>query len=71
MKRRIAMNELTIIKHGGNAYIDSREVAEIIGKSHKNLIRDIRGYIETMSKIGQLKIRLRKKAALKAAWIGV
>ena len=44
------MNELTIIKHNGGAYIDSREVAEAIGKKHQHLLRDIRGYIDVYEK---------------------
>lgn len=34
--------------------IDSLEVAEMVGKAHKNLIRDIRNYIAQLgeSKIG-------------------
>ena len=40
------MNELTIIKRHGGHYIDSREVAELIGKDHRHLLRDIRGYIK-------------------------
>jgi Rha family phage regulatory protein len=48
------MNELTIIKQNGGAYIDSREVAEAIGKRHKNLLRDIAVYIGYMSKFTQL-----------------
>jgi len=47
------MNELTIIKVNGGAYIDSREVAEAIGKQHKHLLRDIRGYNSVLEKIGQ------------------
>ena len=39
---------LTIIKQNGGAYIDSREVAEAIGKAHKNLLRDIAGDIGYM-----------------------
>jgi Rha family phage regulatory protein len=42
------MNELSIIKHGDVAYIDSREVAAIIGKRHKDLLRDIRKYDEIL-----------------------
>ncbi|GHU36108.1 hypothetical protein FACS1894105_05920 [Clostridia bacterium] len=38
--------ELTIIQQNGGAYIDSREVAEAIGKRHKDLLRDIRKYDE-------------------------
>ena len=44
------MYDLTIIKQNGGAYIDSREVAEAIGKRHDNLLRDIAGYIETLKK---------------------
>ena len=46
------MTDLTIIKHNGGAYIDSREVAELIGKTHRHLLRDIRGYIEIMQSGG-------------------
>jgi Rha family phage regulatory protein len=45
--------ELTIIKQNGSAYLDSREVAETIGKNHKELLRDIRKYIGILEKIGQ------------------
>lgn len=41
------MNELE------QKYIDSREVAEMVGKEHKNIIRDIRGYVD---ELGKLKI---------------
>ncbi len=44
------MTDLTIIKKDGGAYIDSREVAVVIGKNHKDLLRDIRGYIRIMEK---------------------
>jgi Rha family phage regulatory protein len=44
------MHDLTIIKKNGGVYIDSREVAELIGKNHKDLLRDIRGYIKIMEK---------------------
>jgi Rha family phage regulatory protein len=50
------MNELTIIKRNGGAYIDSRQVAEYIGKDHRNLLRDIRGYCEIIEKSNELKI---------------
>lgn len=33
--------------------LDSREVAEMVGKEHKNLMRDVRFYVE---ELGQLKI---------------
>ena len=44
------MYDLTIIEQNGGTYIDSREVAEVIGKQHKHLLRDIRGYCEIMAK---------------------
>jgi Rha family phage regulatory protein len=47
------MNELSIINQDGVRYIDSREVAEVIGKDHFHLLRDIRGYIKTMGKVSQ------------------
>ena len=50
------MNQLTLIKLHSGAYIDSREVAEAIGKRHDNLLRDIRTYTEIMGKIGHLKV---------------
>ena len=48
------MNELTIIKRDGGAYIDSREVADLIGKRHHNLLRDINGYIKTINGVGEI-----------------
>ena len=50
------MRELTIIKQNGGAYIDSREVAEAIGKRHDHLLRDIRNYTEVIAKLGLPKI---------------
>ena len=44
------MHELTIIKQNGGVYIDSREVAEAIGKRHDNLLRDIVKYTKTLAK---------------------
>ena len=44
------MNDLT---ESNPSTIDSREVAEMIGKEHKNLMRDIRGY---KGELGELKI---------------
>jgi Rha family phage regulatory protein len=45
------MYELTIIKKDGGTYIDSREVAEAIGKRHDHLLRDIGKYREIIMKI--------------------
>ena len=47
------MYDLTIINKRGGNYIDSREVAEVIGKAHRHLLRDIRGYIEIIQSTGQ------------------
>jgi Rha family phage regulatory protein len=44
------MNELNIIKRGNAAYIDSREVAEYIGKRHDHLLRDIGKYREIIAR---------------------
>jgi Rha family phage regulatory protein len=52
------MYGLTIIKQDGGAYIDSREVAELIGKQHGHLLRDIRGYAYILEKNGLSKIGL-------------
>lgn len=43
------MNELTVINHNGHFVIDSREVAEMVGKEHKNLLRDIKGYVDILT----------------------
>lgn len=42
------MNSLTLVEKNGTWYADSREVAEMVGKRHDNLIRDIEGYIQIM-----------------------
>lgn len=38
------MNELKIINHNGTHVVDSREVADMIGKQHKDLLESIRSY---------------------------
>ncbi|MFI3545124.1 Rha family transcriptional regulator [Mammaliicoccus sciuri] len=38
------MQELQIVEQNNTHYVDSREVAEMVGKEHKNLIRDIENY---------------------------
>jgi len=50
------MYDLTIIKQNGGAYVDSRDVAEAIGKRHDNLLRDIAGYVKIIRKTNALKI---------------
>ncbi|EFV78988.1 hypothetical protein HMPREF1013_00872 [Bacillus sp. 2_A_57_CT2] len=39
------MNQLNVINQDGQLLVDSREVAEMVGREHSNLMRDIRGYI--------------------------
>lgn len=39
------MNELKVIEQNGQLLVDSRDVAEMVGKEHSNLMRDIRGYV--------------------------
>lgn len=49
------MDELMNMMDTTENYIESREVAEMIGKEHSKLLRDIRNYVEQLgqSKIGQ------------------
>lgn len=44
------MNQLTIVEMNGQFLVDSREVAEMVGKEHKNLLRDIKGYCEILTR---------------------
>ena len=44
------MKELTIINKNGQLYADSRDVAEMIGKDHAHLLRDIKRYAETIDR---------------------
>lgn len=45
------MSNLTIFERDGTLWTDSREVAAMVDKQHKDLLRDIRGYITTMGNI--------------------
>ena len=40
------MNKLTILNENGQLVTDSREVSEMVGKQHKDLLESIRGYIK-------------------------
>lgn len=42
------MNQLNLITQNGKPFADSREVALMVGKEHKNLLRDIKGYVEIL-----------------------
>lgn len=44
------MNDLQVIQNNGVEVVDSRAVAEMIGKEHRHLIRDIRSYAEILTK---------------------
>ena len=48
------MNDLTVFNRNGQLYTDSREVAKMVGKQHKNLIRDIDGYIGVLNQSSKL-----------------
>ena len=45
------MYNLTLVRKNGSGYIDSREVALLIGKRHDHLLRDIAVYRITLEKI--------------------
>ncbi|MCY8423078.1 Rha family transcriptional regulator [Bacillus vallismortis] len=40
---------LTVTDQDGQFLVDSREVAELIGKRHDHLLRDIEGYVTVLS----------------------
>jgi len=42
------MSELHITNYNGVEVVDSREVAEMVGKNHVHLLRDIRSDIDIM-----------------------
>lgn len=44
------MNQLQVINKNGRLIVDSRDVAEMIGKNHADLLRDIRRYMEVLGK---------------------
>ena len=43
------MDKLTVIEHNGKFVVDSRDVAEMVGKEHAHLMRDIRGYVKILN----------------------
>ncbi|WP_455798973.1 Rha family transcriptional regulator [Clostridium butyricum] len=51
------MKELIIKNYNGINVTDSREVAEIIGKKHQHIMRDIRGYIRVLEDSPKLDSR--------------
>ena len=44
------MYALNLIMRSEGVFVDSRDVAEVLGKSHKHLLRDIHGYIEVLKR---------------------
>ena len=51
------VNTDTVIRYVGESkqqVIDSRDVAKMIGKTHKNLMRDIRSYINDLEMSSKL-----------------
>ena len=42
------MKELKVLNHEGTLVVDSRDVANMIGKQHSHLMRDIQGYIQIL-----------------------
>ena len=43
-------NQLSVFQYNDVDVIDSRQVAEMIGKNHKDLMRSIREYVETLDR---------------------
>jgi Rha family phage regulatory protein len=52
-----AMNSLTITKSNGQFTIDSREVAEMTGVRHSDLLEKINGYVQTLNSSENGKFR--------------
>lgn len=48
------MNNLKLVVENGKLVADSREVADMIGKRHDHLVRDIDGYVEVISENSKL-----------------
>lgn len=48
--------ELAVVEKSGQLYADSREVAQMVGKQHKHLLRDIERYVAAIEKVGEPKI---------------
>lgn len=50
------MQELQVLEQNNELYVDSREVAEMVGKQHKNLIRDIENYESVILQSSKLSL---------------
>ena len=42
-------NKVQILNFEGQSVLDSRDIAEMVGKTHAHLTRDIAGYIKDIS----------------------
>lgn len=51
------MQDLQVVEQNNEFYVDSREVAEMVGKRHDHLIRDIKGYIDVLEENPNLGTR--------------
>ncbi|MCG1410894.1 Rha family transcriptional regulator [Staphylococcus epidermidis] len=51
------MQDLQVVEQNNEFYVDSREVAEMVGKRHDHLIRDIKSYIEVLEENPKLGTR--------------
>ena len=49
--------ELKVINKNGVLLVDSRDVAEMIGKRHTDLMRSIRNYVEVISENPKLRFQ--------------
>lgn len=47
--------------------LDSREVAEMVGKQHKNLLADVRGYVEELNELKIQPVDFFREATYKDA----
>lgn len=58
MKNNQKANELSVFQYNNVDVIDSRQVAEMIGKDHAHLMRDIAGYAKIIESSSQTKFGL-------------
>lgn len=52
------MDKLQVINHNSIDAVDSREVAEMIGKQHAHLMRDIKGYADIIENSNESRFGL-------------
>ena len=52
------MNKLTIINQNSRQVVDNRQVANLIGKTHAHLLRDISGYAQVIESSNESKFGL-------------